>query len=225
MEETVDTRGFYGESQLLYDSVLIEIVSRINIIKKFKTLNNERDPIENVKTRIKSPASMVEKLRSKGLVPIAENIPGNVMDAAGVRVICTYVDDVYEVARILSAQKDITVMEVKDYIKNPKPSGYRSYHMIVELPIYIGEECHRIPAEIQIRTLSMDFWASLEHKIRYKHDIPNQQIIASELRRCADEVASVEMNFITIRDMINAVKGENSSTNGTDNNIEEEKQT
>ncbi|MGN1116084.1 MAG: GTP pyrophosphokinase family protein [Candidatus Ornithomonoglobus sp.] len=225
MEETVDTRGFYGESQLLYDSVLIEIESRLNIIKKFKTLNNERDPIENVKTRIKSPASMVEKLRSKGLVPIAENIPGNVMDAAGARVICTYVDDVYEVARILSAQKDIIVLEVKDYIKNPKPSGYRSYHMIVELPIYIGEECHRIPAEIQIRTLSMDFWASLEHKIRYKHDIPNQQIIASELRRCADEVASVEMNFITIRDMINATKKENSRIDdGADNNMKEEKQ-
>lgn len=208
MEENIDTRGFYGESQLLYDSVLIEIVSRINIIRKFKTLNNERDPIENIKTRIKSPSSMIEKLCAKGLVPIAENIPGNVTDAAGARVICTYIDDVYEVAKILSAQKDVRVLEVKDYIKNPKPSGYRSYHMIIELPIYIGEEIHRVCAEIQIRTLSMDFWASLEHQIRYKHDIPNQAIIASELKRCADEVASVEMNFLTIRDMINATKEE-----------------
>lgn len=206
MNEEMDTRGFYGESQLLYDSVLIEIVSRINIIKKFKAINNERDPIENVKTRIKSPKSMIEKLQSKGLVPIAENIPGNVTDAAGARVICTYIDDVYEVAEILSAQKDIEVLEIKDYIKNPKPSGYRSYHMIVRLPIYIGTEQRRVCAEIQIRTLSMDFWASLEHQIRYKHDIPNQEIIASELKRCADEVASVEMNFLTIRDMINATK-------------------
>lgn len=207
MVET-DVQGFYGDSLLLYDSALIEISSRLNIIRKFKTLNHERDPIENIKTRIKSPKSMIEKLRDRGLVPIAENIPGNITDAAGARVICTYIDDVYEVAKILSAQKDITVLEVKDYIKNPKPSGYRSYHMIIELPIYISEECHRVCAEIQIRTLSMDFWASLEHQIRYKHDIPNQQIIAAELKRCADEVASVEMNFITIRDMINASKAQ-----------------
>lgn len=216
MEEAVDTRGFYGESQLLYDSVLIEIESRINIIRKYKSIKNERDPIENVKTRIKSPQSMIEKLRSRGIVPIAENIAGNVMDAAGARVICTYIDDVYEVARILSAQRDITVLEVKDYIKNPKPSGYRSYHMIVELPIHIGDKCRRVPAEIQIRTLSMDFWASLEHQIRYKHDIPNQQIIASELKRCADEVASVEMNFLTIRDMINASQPKTASTDAYD---------
>ncbi len=206
MTVETDIQGFYGDSLLLYDGALIEIASRLNIIRKFKTLNNERDPIENVKTRIKSPKSMIEKLQSRGLVPIAENIRGNITDAAGARVICTYIDDVYEVAKILSSQKDMTVLEVKDYIRNPKPSGYRSYHMIIELPVYISEECHRVCAEIQIRTLSMDFWASLEHQIRYKHDIPNQQMIAAELKRCADEVASVEMNFITIRDMINASK-------------------
>ena len=203
-----DYRGFYGDTQLLYDSVLIELVSRLNIIRKYKVLNNERDPIENIKPRIKSPGSMIEKLKSRGITPMAENIPGNIMDAAGARVICTYIDDVYEVARILASQKDIKVIEVKDYIKEPKPSGYRSYHMIIEVPIYIGEECRRVCAEVQIRTLSMDFWASLEHQIRYKHDIPNQAIIASELRRCADEVASVEMNFLTIRDMIAEMKKE-----------------
>lgn len=206
MDNENDYRGFYGDTQLLYDSVLIEIISRLNIIRKYKLLNNERDPIENIKTRIKSPGSMIEKLRSKGIIPIADNIPGNVMDAAGARVICTYVDDVYEVARILSAQKDIKVLEVKDYIKEPKKSGYRSYHMIIELPIYIGEESRRVCAEIQIRTLSMDFWASLEHQIRYKHDVPNASIVASELKRCADEVASIEMNFIAIRNMISKIK-------------------
>ncbi|MBR0366432.1 MAG: hypothetical protein IJH94_06505 [Clostridia bacterium] len=117
-----------------------------------------------------------------------------------------------EVARILRAQEDIVVLEEKDYIKNPKPSGYRSYHMIIELPIYIGDEHRRVCAEVQIRTLSMDFWASLEHQIRYKHDVPNQAIVVSELRRCADEVASVELNFITIRDMINAINAANPPT-------------
>lgn len=204
MNKEIDPQEFYGESLLLYDSVLIELSSRINIIRKSRMLHNERDPIENVKTRIKSPDSMIEKLKLRGLDPVAESIPGNINDAAGMRVICTYIDDVYSVAAILENQKDIDVLEVKDYIKNPKPSGYRSYHMIVELPIYIGEEHHRIRAEIQLRTLSMDFWASLEHQIRYKHDIPNHKMIESELKRCADEVASVEMNFLTIRDMINA---------------------
>ena len=208
MDNTSDFKDFYGSLQLIYDSALINIVSRLNIIRKYKTANGYRDPIENIKTRLKSPESMKKKLISKGLEPVSENIPGNINDAAGARVICTYVDDVYEVANTLAAQKDLNVITIKDYIKTPKTSGYRSYHMIIEVPIYIGEECHNVRAELQIRTLSMDFWASLEHKIHYKHDIPSRAIIESELRRCADEVASVEMNFITIRDMINAAQKE-----------------
>lgn len=207
MEIEKDMREFYGDLQLYYDSALIELSSRIDIIRKLKLLRDGRDPIENIKVRVKSPKSMIAKLKLRGLEPVAENIPGNITDAAGARIICTYVDDVYEVARIISAQQDIRVLEVKDYIRNPKESGYRSYHMIVELPIYIGDTSRVVCAEIQIRTLSMDFWASLEHQIRYKHDVPNQAVIAAELRRCADEVASVELNFITIRDMINAIKG------------------
>lgn len=206
MGEDITELEFYGDSLLLYDSVLIELSSRINIIRKANIIHNERDPIENVKTRIKSPKSMINKLKMKGLEPVAESIRGNVTDAAGMRVICTYIDDVYKVASILASQKDITVLETKDYIKNPKPSGYRSYHMIVELPIYISDTCHRVCAEVQLRTLSMDFWASLEHQIRYKHDIPSHKMIGAELKRCADEVASVEMNFLTIRDMINSIK-------------------
>ena len=208
MDEEITESEFYGDSLLLYDSVLIELASRINIIRKASVLHNERDPIENVKTRIKSPKSMINKLKMKGLEPVAGSIAGYVTDAAGMRVICTYIDDVYKVSSILAAQKDITVLEIKDYIKNPKPSGYRSYHMIVELPIYIGDSCETVCAEIQFRTLSMDFWASLEHQIRYKHDIPSRKMIEAELRRCADEVASVEMNFLTIRDMINSLKAE-----------------
>lgn len=199
---TMSESEFYGESLLLYDSVLIELKSRIDIIKKSKLLHGERNPIENIKTRIKSPESMMAKLEKYGLEPIAANIDGHVNDAAGMRIICTYVDDVYEVAKIIAAQHDIRVLKIKDYIRNPKQSGYRSYHMIVELPLYIGENQHTVCAEIQLRTLSMDFWASLEHQIKYKHDVPNHKIIEAELRRCADEVASVEMNFQTIRDMI-----------------------
>ena len=199
---TISESEFYGESLLLYDSVLIELKSRIDIIKKSKLLHGERNPIENIKTRIKSPESMMAKLEKCGLEPIASNIKGHVNDAAGMRIICTYVDDVYEVAKIIAAQHDIRVLKIKDYIKNPKQSGYRSYHMIVELPLYIGENQHTVCAEVQLRTLSMDFWASLEHQIKYKHNVPNHKVIEAELRRCADEVASVEMNFQAIRDMI-----------------------
>ena len=206
---------FYGSNMLYYESALIELVSRLDIIRKYLLNKKGRDPIENIKTRIKSADSMIATLTLHGLEPVVESINGNIYDTAGARVICTYVDDVYEVARILRSHDDIEVIEEKDYIKHPKPSGYRSYHMIVKLPIYIGDEYKQVFTEIQIRTLSMDFWASLEHKIRYKHDVPNQAIVASELKRCADEVASIEMNFITIRDMIKAITGEDHETKNT----------
>jgi putative GTP pyrophosphokinase len=145
---------------------------------------------------------MKAKLKKRGLPETKESIFGNIYDAAGIRVICTYIDDVYTVAEMLRKQDDITVLEVKDYIENPKPNGYRSYHMIVRLPLHVGDKKEEVFAEIQIRTMAMDFWASLEHKLKYKHDIPNQDIITNELKRCAAEIASTEINFQSIRDLI-----------------------
>jgi putative GTP pyrophosphokinase len=193
---------FYGEKLIYLEGAIIELTSRLDIIRKYKIANSDRDPIEHYTTRIKSVSSMKEKLSRRGFPQEVGYVFGNIYDAAGIRVICTYIDDVYTVANMLMSQSDITVIAVKDYIKNPKESGYRSYHIIVQLPLHVGEKTVDVYAEIQIRTMSMDFWASLDHKLKYKHDVQNAGLIAKELRRFADELASTEMNFQAIRDMI-----------------------
>ena len=193
---------FYGERLVYLEGAIIEITSRLDIIRKYRLIHNFRDPIEHYTTRIKSVESMKTKLRKHGLPETADSVLGNIYDAAGIRVICTYIDDVYMVADMLKSQSDIDVIQIKDYIKRPKESGYRSYHMIVRIPLHVGENTVYVFAEIQLRTMAMDFWASLDHKLKYKHDVPNADIISKELRRCADEIASTEMNFQAIRDMI-----------------------
>lgn len=193
---------FYGERLVYLEGAIIEITSRLDIIRKYRLIHNFRDPIEHYTARIKSVESMKTKLRKHGLPENAEAVLGNIYDAAGIRVICTYIDDVYMVADMLESQSDIEVIQTKDYIKNPKESGYRSYHIIVRMPLHVGGDTVDVFAEIQLRTMAMDFWASLDHKLKYKHDIPNADIIGRELRRCADEIASTEMNFQAIRDMI-----------------------
>ena len=196
--------AFYKDSLVLLEGAIIELTSRLDIIRKYSAAHKERDPIEHYVTRIKSVESMKDKLMRKGLPLTLESVFGHIYDAAGIRVVCTYIDDVYMVADLLARQDDITVIEIKDYIKSPKPNGYRSYHMIVRLPLHVGEKIENVYAEIQFRTMAMDFWASLEHQLRYKkHKIKNQKMIETELKRCADEVASTDMNFQALRDMIN----------------------
>lgn len=193
---------FYQESLVLLEGAVIELTSRLDIIRKYRKAHHYRDPIEYCKSRIKSPASMKEKLLRHGLEPTRNNAMTKVYDAAGIRVICAFVDDVYFVAKMLHKQSDIRVLEEKDYIHNPKPNGYRSYHMIAEVPIHLGDGICRVYCEIQIRTIAMDCWASLEHQLKYKKSIANQEMIVGELKRCADEIASADLNLQTIRDMI-----------------------
>ncbi len=202
MNNELSPQEFYGEKLIYLEGAIIELTSRLDIIRKFKIANSDRDPIEHYTSRIKSPASMKEKLRRRGFEESLDAVFGNIYDAAGIRVICTYIDDVYTVANMLMSQEDIEVVAVKDYIKKPKENGYRSYHIIVKLPLHVGADTVEVYAEIQLRTMSMDFWASLEHKLKYKQDIPNAALIAKELRRFANELASTEMNFQAIRDMI-----------------------
>jgi len=196
--------SFYGESLILLEAAVTEVTTRIDIIRKFVQEKGFRDPIEHIKTRIKSEESMKEKLVRKGFEPTCENAISKVYDAAGVRVVCTFVDDVYKIAKLLESQQDIKIIEEKDYISNPKPSGYRSYHLIIAVPIHLPECIKYVNAEIQIRTIAMDCWASLEHEMRYKKDVPNAEIIAGELKRCADEIASTDITLQAIRDMIDS---------------------
>ena len=187
-----------------YSSAMLEIET------KFKVLNIEfngkfdRNPIESIKTRLKSPKSIVEKMGRIGVPVSAANIEKELSDVAGVRVICSFVDDIYRLADKLALQDDVYILKTKDYIKNPKPSGYRSLHLIVETPIFLSNEKRFMRVEIQLRTIAMDFWASLEHKLRYKKDIPEAHAkeIAQQLINCAQVVSDTDRQMLEIRRQI-----------------------
>ncbi len=194
---------FYSDSIVLLEGAIEDITSKLNIIKKYKEQKEGRCPIEYVTSRVKSEESMKEKLKRKGFEVTLENALTKIYDAAGVRIICAYIDDVYEVAKMLKSYSDLEVVEEKDYIKNPKPNGYRSYHIIFRLSLDLAGEIKPVFVEIQIRTIAMDFWSNLDHQMKYKKDIKNPEFIAAELKRCADEIATTDLNMMTIRNMIN----------------------
>ena len=152
-----------------------------------------------IKTRIKTPESMIEKLKRYGMKEDSQTALQNIHDALGIRVICSFVEDVYQIARWLQERDEIQIMEKKDYIAYPKPNGYRSLHLIIQ---FTTNDLKGITAEIQLRTIAIDFWAALEHQIKYKHNVPHEEIIRSELKRCADEIASVDLSMQTIRDIL-----------------------
>jgi putative GTP pyrophosphokinase len=194
--------NFYKDSIVLLEGAITDITDKLDIIRKYKITNNERDPIKYITTRIKSEDSMKEKLKRKNLKVTLENALTKIYDAAGIRIICAYIDDVYTVVEMLKKYKDLKVIKEKDYIKNPKPNGYRSYHIVFELELDLAGEITPVYIEIQIRTIAMDFWSSLEHQMKYKQNIKNQKLIVEELKRCADEIATTDLNMQTIRNMI-----------------------
>ena len=163
----------------------------------------ESHAIHNRTSRIKAPSSMMKKMEKHGLPTDAETALAHTHDYVGVRIVCAFIDDVSRIVRWLNDECDgVTIVKQKDYITNPKPSGYRSYHVIVRLNGDGSELGDGYVVEVQIRTIAMDFWASLEHSVNYKHDIRNKEFIASELRRCADEIASTDVSMQTIKDLI-----------------------
>jgi putative GTP pyrophosphokinase len=196
---------FYKESYVLLEGTIIEVLSRLDIIRKYRLAKCYKDPIEHCKSRIKSAESMKEKLVRKNLEVNMRNALTQIYDAAGIRVICTFLDDIYWIVNMLKNQQDIIVIDEKDYISNPKPNGYRSYHMILQVPLHLEEGIQSVYCELQIRTIAMDCWACLEHQLKYKKNIPNEEMIIGELKRCADEIASTDLNFQTIWDMIEEI--------------------
>ncbi|WP_249311844.1 GTP pyrophosphokinase [Congzhengia minquanensis] len=197
---------FDGETMLLYEGAVIELTSRFEIMQRQIIIREKRNAIKNIYSRIKSDESICGKLFRKKLPKTAEAAQMYLNDIAGLRVIVGFIDDVYQIAEALKKQEDINILSERDYIKNPKPNGYRSYHLVVNLPVRTTESSKRVNAEIQLRTIAMDFWASLEHEMKYKKHIQNQDLICSELKRCADEMASADVDMQAIRDMI--AKGE-----------------
>jgi len=189
-----------------YQCAVMEVETKFNILNNRLSIQEEHNPIESIKSRVKSLDSIIRKLEKRQLPLTLESAEENLRDIAGVRVVCSFVDDIYRVAENFLAQEDVTLIQRKDYIQNPKPSGYRSLHLVIKTPIYTEDGKKDMFVEVQMRTIAMDFWSSLEHKLRYKKNL-NPQIaeqLAKELEACAEESAKLDEKMLHIRDRIAA---------------------
>lgn len=195
-----DEEEEWNKSLLLYNAVLKEICTKIEILNNEFKLAHQYNPIEHITSRIKSAQSIARKMRIKQKELTVENIVRYINDVAGVRIICSFTSDIYRIADAISNQNDVTILKVKDYIANPKPNGYMSYHMIVSIPIFLSNDVIDTKAEIQIRTIAMDFWASLEHKIYYKFDGKAPEGIREELKECANIISFLDKKMLSINE-------------------------
>lgn len=192
----------YDKLMAYYKCAIMEIETKFNVLNQEFSLRYDRNPINGMKSRLKSTFSIREKLERKNLDFTLENIENNLNDIAGIRVICSFHDDVYKLARAFLKQDDITLIEKKDYIKNPKPNGYRSLHLIVSVPIFLEHEKRGMKVEIQLRTIAMDFWASLEHQLRYKKNFQISDEMADELLYCANLSSELDMRMDVLRSAV-----------------------
>lgn len=182
-----------------YECAILEVQTKLDVLNNEFKANKLRNPIETIKSRIKSPSSILEKLERKGYDSSLEAIRDNLDDVAGIRVICSFVDDIYKVSEMLTNQDDIKVLSRKDYIKNPKKNGYRSLHLVVEIPIFLSSGKKPVRVEVQIRTIAMDFWASLEHEIHYKKFANSNVEAVKQLAECADTIYETDIKMMSIR--------------------------
>ncbi len=204
----------FDQLMMMYNCAIREIRTKLEVLNDDLGARYERNPIEHINARIKSPESIAKKLKSKNLPICSDSIPNNLNDVAGIRVICSFIDDIYTIAGMLIRQDDIRLVKMKDYIENPKPNGYRSLHLILEVPVFFADVTRPMRVEVQIRTIAMDFWASLDHHLRYKKDVKDAQEIENELRRCADVISKTDEDMLKIRKRIfadEAVRSENHS--------------
>ena len=190
------------ELMMMYECAIKEITTKLEILSKEFTVKRNRCPIEFISSRVKSPESIIGKLERKDLNISVKNISKYLDDIAGVRVICSFIDDIFDIADMLTQQDDIVLLECKNYIKNPKPNGYRSLHLIVEVPVFFSDRKQPMRVEIQIRPIAMDFWASLEHQLKYKKDIDNATDIVNELKECADIISQTDDRMLNIKNQI-----------------------
>ena len=191
-----------------YRRAIMEIETKFKVLNEQFSLEYDRNPIESIKTRVKSIEGIVRKVRKKDIPLTIHAIEQNINDIAGVRVVCSFPEDIYLLADCLLRQDDIRLIEKKDYIKKPKPSGYRSLHLIVAVPIFLQDEKREMKVEVQLRTIAMDFWASLEHKVRYKKNIPENEAeqLAEELTECAEISAQLDNRMQNIRNRLAAAE-------------------
>lgn len=202
-EVTSAEREFYGENLILLEGAISEFLSCIDMIRRYEVQLGNRDPVASSQTRIKSAESMRQKLQRLAFPVTAESAMKNVFDAAGVRLVCPFIQDIDRTAELIRAIPGVQIQTEKDYIRSPKPNGYRSYHMILSMPLrFLGNSQKTVWLEVQLRTIAMDCWANIEHQLKYKQNIPDQALLLQELKRCADEITSTDLSLQTIRDLI-----------------------
>lgn len=197
-----------------YQCAVMEVETKFNVLNNRLSLQGEHNPIESIKSRVKSVDSIIRKLSKNNLPITLEAAEENLKDIAGVRVVCSFIDDIYKIEECLLAQEDVTLIKRKDYIKNPKPSGYRSLHLIIKTPIYAENGKKDMFVEIQVRTVAMDFWSSLEHKLRYKKNLnpKTAEQLAEDLEACAKVSAELDEKMLQIRDCISGDAAEASDS-------------
>lgn len=205
-DEIIQNFKNFRNVMMMYNCAAREVRTKFEVLNDELSTTTNHNPIEMIKSRVKKPESIVAKLMRLGCELNIESLMENLNDVAGVRVICAFIDDIYNVAQMLSSQDDVTVLAVKDYIKNPKPNGYRSYHMIVQIPVFFSNKKQNIKVEVQLRTIAMDFWASLEHLMKYKKEIKNADEIAAELKECAELISDADFRMQEINYKINNSK-------------------
>ena len=202
-EVTSAEREFYGENLILLEGAISEFLSCMDMIRRYEVQLGNRDPVASSQTRIKSAESMRQKLQRLAFPVTAESAMKNVFDAAGVRLVCPFIQDIDRTAELIRAIPGVQIQTEKDYIRSPKPNGYRSYHMILSMPLrFLGNSQKSVWLEVQLRTIAMDCWANIEHQLKYKQNIPDQALLLQELKRCADEITSTDLSLQTIRDLI-----------------------
>ena len=198
----------WNTAMLIYNSALKEMGTKVEILNDEFQHVHQYNPIEYVKTRLKTPESIVKKLKRYGHEDSIQNMIEYCNDIAGIRIVCSFTSDIYRLAEMIGKQSDITVISIKDYIKNPKPSGYKSYHMIVTIPIFLSDRMVDTKVEIQIRTIAMDFWASLEHKIYYKFEGHAPSYISHDLQECSKIVSELDEKMLMLNEAILKAKEE-----------------
>ncbi len=204
----LETGKKYMELMNKYRCAIMEVETKLNVLNAEFSLQYDRNPFESIKSRLKSPASIIKKLQKKVQITeeasLAKSIEDNLYDVAGIRVICAFQEDIYRLAQLLVQQDDIRLIRTKDYIRNPKPNGYRSLHLIIEIPVFLQGGKTPVKVEVQFRTIAMDFWASVDHKLRYKKNVANEEEIVEMLRQCATTIAGLDDEMQRIRSMIEA---------------------
>ena len=197
--------ALYQETMMRYHCAILEVRTKLEVLSRDLTVRYRRNPIEFIESRLKKPSSIARKLKKLGYEVTVENMTEHLSDIAGIRVLCAYIDDIYEIARMLAHQTDVRIITVKDYIKQPKENGYRSYHMIVEIPVYFSDQVRPVRCEIQIRTIAMDFWATLDHDMQYKKKVEDAEEIMRELRECADIIHQTDEKMMRLRERIHRI--------------------